>query len=44
MKLGHGYDASRLFLKDHKKETKDLERAILKALEDGSSGDNSSEA
>ncbi|HEY4477433.1 MAG TPA: recombinase RecA [Candidatus Paceibacterota bacterium] len=37
MKLGHGYDASRLFLKDHKKETKDLERAILKALEEGDS-------
>ena len=37
MKLGHGYDASRLFLKDHKKETKDLERAILKAIEEGNS-------
>ena len=33
IKLGHGYDASRLFLKDNKKETKQLEIAIRKALE-----------
>ncbi len=33
IKLGHGYDASRLFLKENKKETKQLEAALEKAIE-----------
>ena len=33
IKLGHGYDAARLFLKDNKKEKKDLEKALRDELE-----------
>ena len=35
LKLGHGYDAARIFLKGSKKETKELERALTTALEEG---------
>ena len=33
LKLGHGYDAARVFLKEHKKERKDLETALRKFLD-----------
>ncbi len=33
LKLGHGYDAARLFLKENKKECKELQKAIQTALE-----------
>ncbi|MBI2052882.1 MAG: recombinase RecA [Candidatus Ryanbacteria bacterium] len=36
MKLGHGYDASRIFLKEHKTERKALEKALEKTLTDAS--------
>ncbi len=34
IKLGHGYDAARLFLKENKKEKKDLERDLKKTLDE----------
>ncbi|MBI4121375.1 MAG: recombinase RecA [Candidatus Ryanbacteria bacterium] len=34
IKLGHGYDAARLFLKENKKEKKELERELKKTLDE----------
>ncbi|OGZ48363.1 MAG: recombinase RecA [Candidatus Ryanbacteria bacterium RIFCSPHIGHO2_12_FULL_47_12b] len=33
IKLGHGYDAARIFLKENKKECKELEKALREELE-----------
>ena len=34
IKLGHGYDAARIFLKENKKEKKDLEHELKKTLDE----------
>jgi len=41
-KLGRGYDASRTFLRESKKVSNDLLKAIRKGLEENSSGKSSS--